>query len=205
MKNSMYSDETLKQYPYQLHAVLVHEGQAAAGHYWAYIYDSMNEKWLKFNDIAVTCTSWDDLVKESVGGYHNASAYCLMYVQQSNMEPYTEPPTDFPPQSYIEKLPEDLKEFVVQDNKKFAQEMLDWDEAQARKPVTPTGESRNKEGGDGDAKQERAVLKNPSSQTASTQTPIVIKSNLPVQHAEMLVEETRKQLSLVLKLDTTVS
>lgn len=37
--------------------------------------------------------------------------------------------------------------------------MLDWDEAQARKPVTPTGESRNKEGGDGDAKQERAVLK----------------------------------------------
>lgn len=201
MKNSMYSDETLKQYPYQLHAVLVHEGQAAAGHYWAYIYDSMNEKWLKFNDIAVTCTSWDDLVKESVGGYHNASAYCLMYVQQSNMEPYTEPPTDFPPQSYIEKLPEDLKEFVVQDNKKFAQEMLDWDEAQARKPVTPTGESRNKEGGDGDAKQERAVLKNPSSQTASTQTPIVIKSNLPVQHAEMLVEETRKQLSLVLKLE----
>lgn len=66
--------------------MLVHEGQAAAGHYWAYIYDSINEKWLKFNDIAVTCTSWDDLVKESVGGYHNASAYCLMYVQQLNME-----------------------------------------------------------------------------------------------------------------------
>ena len=23
---------------------------------------------------------WDELHKESVGGYHNASAYCLMYI-----------------------------------------------------------------------------------------------------------------------------
>lgn len=31
----MYCDPLLRQVPYRLHAVLVHEGQASAGHYWA--------------------------------------------------------------------------------------------------------------------------------------------------------------------------
>lgn len=72
------------QCPYYLHAVLVHEGQAASGHYWAYIYDK-NKQWLKYNDITVSDASWEELVKESVGGYHNASAYCLMYIDKSRL------------------------------------------------------------------------------------------------------------------------
>ena len=68
------------QVPYRLHAVLVHEGQAASGHYWAYVYSSSHSKWLKFNDIAVTESTWEELIQDSYGGYHNASAYCLMYV-----------------------------------------------------------------------------------------------------------------------------
>ena len=74
------------QCPYQLHAVFVHEGQAASGHYWAYIYDTRRQEWLKFNDITVSGASWEDLMKESVGGYHNASAYCLMYVDKSHYD-----------------------------------------------------------------------------------------------------------------------
>ena len=74
------------QFLYRLHAVLVHEGQAASGHYWAYVYDPAYKRWLKFNDITVTEASWDELVKESVGGYHNASAYCLMYVDASRKD-----------------------------------------------------------------------------------------------------------------------
>ena len=72
------------QYGYRLHAVLVHEGQAASGHYWAYTYSPQYNAWLKFNDIMVTEASWEELEKESVGGYHNASAYCLMYVRANN-------------------------------------------------------------------------------------------------------------------------
>ena len=68
------------QLQYQLHAVLVHEGQAASGHYWAYVYNKEHNKWLKYNDITVTDSSWEELEKESIGGYHNASAYCLMYI-----------------------------------------------------------------------------------------------------------------------------
>ena len=68
------------QFPYRLHAVLVHEGQAASGHYWAYLHSPRHCKWLKFNDITVTEASWEELEKEGVGGYHNTSAYCLVYV-----------------------------------------------------------------------------------------------------------------------------
>ncbi len=72
------------QYVYQLHAVFVHEGQAASGHYWAYVFSPQHNMWLKFNDITVTEASWEELKKEGVGGYHNASAYCLVYLDTSS-------------------------------------------------------------------------------------------------------------------------
>lgn len=68
------------QVPYHLHAVLVHEGQANAGHYWAFIYDQPRKSWLKYNDISVTESSWEELERDSFGGLRNASAYCLMYI-----------------------------------------------------------------------------------------------------------------------------
>ena len=70
----------MSKVPYRLHAVLVHEGQANAGHYWAYIYDPHQRCWMKYNDISVTKSSWEELVRDSFGGYRNASAYCLMYI-----------------------------------------------------------------------------------------------------------------------------
>uniref|UniRef100_A0A8C5X276 Ubiquitin carboxyl-terminal hydrolase n=1 Tax=Malurus cyaneus samueli TaxID=2593467 RepID=A0A8C5X276_9PASS len=76
----MYSDKTMVQVPYRLHAVLVHEGQANAGHYWAYIYDHHQNRWMKYNDISVTKSTWEELERDSFGGYRNASAYCLMYI-----------------------------------------------------------------------------------------------------------------------------
>uniref|UniRef100_A0A8C1JP85 Ubiquitin carboxyl-terminal hydrolase n=1 Tax=Cyprinus carpio TaxID=7962 RepID=A0A8C1JP85_CYPCA len=76
----MYSDKSMMQVPYRLHAVLVHEGQANAGHYWAYIFDPHQQRWMKYNDISVTKSSWEELVRDSFGGYRNASAYCLMYI-----------------------------------------------------------------------------------------------------------------------------
>lgn len=63
-----------------MHAVLVHEGQANAGHYWAYIYDHHQNRWMKYNDISVTKSTWEELERDSFGGYRNASAYCLMYI-----------------------------------------------------------------------------------------------------------------------------
>lgn len=74
------SAPSLLQVPYRLHAVLVHEGQASAGHYWAYIYDHANRRWMKYNDVSITESSWEELERDSFGGMTNASAYCLMYI-----------------------------------------------------------------------------------------------------------------------------
>lgn len=35
---------------------------------------------MKYNDISVTKSTWEELERDSFGGYRNASAYCLMYI-----------------------------------------------------------------------------------------------------------------------------
>ncbi|XP_073730562.1 ubiquitin carboxyl-terminal hydrolase 25 isoform X1 [Misgurnus anguillicaudatus] len=142
----MYSDKSMMQVPYRLHAVLVHEGQANAGHYWAYIYDPHHRRWMKYNDISVTKSSWEELVRDSFGGYRNASAYCLMYIDDKKpflievMSPAANAliSEDFDKETGqmlngLDKLPPDLKEYVEADNKLFEKEMEDWDALQARK------------------------------------------------------------------------
>lgn len=131
----MYSDKSMMQVPYRLHAVLVHEGQANAGHYWAYIFDPHQQRWMKYNDISVTKSSWEELVRDSFGGYRNASAYCLMYIDDKKPFLIEE---EFDKEtgqmlSGLDKLPPDLKEYVEADNKLFEREMKEWDTLQARK------------------------------------------------------------------------
>ncbi|XP_076017343.1 ubiquitin carboxyl-terminal hydrolase 25 isoform X2 [Genypterus blacodes] len=131
----MYSDKTMMQVPYRLHAVLVHEGQANAGHYWAYIYDPHQRCWMKYNDISVTKSSWEELVRDSFGGYRNASAYCLMYINDKKPFLIEE---EFDKEtgqilSGLDKLPPDLKHYVKEDNELFNKEMEEWDALQARK------------------------------------------------------------------------
>ncbi|XP_076875342.1 ubiquitin carboxyl-terminal hydrolase 25 isoform X2 [Brachyhypopomus gauderio] len=131
----MYSDKSMMQVPYRLHAVLVHEGQASAGHYWAYIYDPHHCCWMKYNDVSVTKSSWEELVRDSFGGYRNASAYCLMYINDKTpflMEEEFDKETG-QVLSGLDKLPSDLKEFVRGDNEMFQRELEEWDTMQACK------------------------------------------------------------------------
>uniref|UniRef100_A0A673L1J3 Ubiquitin carboxyl-terminal hydrolase n=1 Tax=Sinocyclocheilus rhinocerous TaxID=307959 RepID=A0A673L1J3_9TELE len=127
----MYSDKSMMQVPYRLHAVLVHEGQANAGHYWAYIFDPHQQQWMKYNDISVTKSSWEELVRDSFGGYRNASAYCLMYIDDK--KPFLIEGNLICKCNGLDKLPPDLKEYVEADNKLFVREMEEWDALQARK------------------------------------------------------------------------
>uniref|UniRef100_A0A8C5ED48 Ubiquitin carboxyl-terminal hydrolase n=1 Tax=Gouania willdenowi TaxID=441366 RepID=A0A8C5ED48_GOUWI len=131
----MYADKSMMQVPYRLHAVLVHEGQANAGHYWAYIYDPHQRCWMKYNDISVTKSSWEELVRDSFGGYRNASAYCLMYINDKKPFLIEE---EFDKEtgqilSGMDKLPPDLKQYVKEDNEMFDKEIEEWDVLQARK------------------------------------------------------------------------
>ncbi|NXW86424.1 UBP25 hydrolase, partial [Alopecoenas beccarii] len=131
----MYSDKTMVQVPYRLHAVLVHEGQANAGHYWAYIYDHHQKRWMKYNDISVTKSTWEELERDSFGGYRNASAYCLMYINDKEQYLIQEEFNKETGQILVgmDTLPSDLRDYVKEDNKRFEKELEEWDAELAQK------------------------------------------------------------------------
>ncbi|XP_035871541.1 ubiquitin carboxyl-terminal hydrolase 28-like isoform X2 [Phyllostomus discolor] len=131
----MYCDPLLSQVPYRLHAVLVHEGQADAGHYWVYIYNQSRQVWLKYNDIFVTESCWEELQSDSYGGSRNASAYCLMYVEDRapHSDAEAAPSESEERLGELEALSDELKHYIQEDNWRFEQEIEEWEEEQARR------------------------------------------------------------------------
>ncbi|XP_052553193.1 ubiquitin carboxyl-terminal hydrolase 28 isoform X7 [Tympanuchus pallidicinctus] len=143
--DEMYSDPHLQQVPYHLHAVLVHEGQANAGHYWAFIYDQPRKSWLKYNDISVTESSWEELERDSFGGLRNASAYCLMYISDKAShvvagEGDGSEVGQF--QKEVEALPPELRRYIQEDNWRLEQEAEEWEEEQSCKIPSTASESQ---------------------------------------------------------------
>ncbi|XP_047372826.1 ubiquitin carboxyl-terminal hydrolase 28 isoform X9 [Sciurus carolinensis] len=131
----MYCDPLLRQVPYRLHAVLVHEGQANAGHYWAYIYNQPRQIWLKYNDISVTESSWEELERDSYGGLRNVSAYCLIYINDKLPHFNAEAAPNEADQMLeeVEALSVELKHYIQEDNWRFEQEVEEWEEEQSCK------------------------------------------------------------------------
>uniref|UniRef100_A0A8C9SDM8 ubiquitinyl hydrolase 1 n=1 Tax=Scleropages formosus TaxID=113540 RepID=A0A8C9SDM8_SCLFO len=183
----MYSDKSMMQVPYRLHAVLVHEGQANAGHYWAYIHDPHHRCWMKYNDVSVTKSSWEELVRDSFGGYRNASAYCLMYINGKKPFLIEE---EFDKEtgqalSGLDKLPADLKEYVMEDNQLFDKELEEWDAMQARKarqetPATVTPHTGTEAGS----------LESPAPQ----QEPEYMEQPSPTDECRHLQEDTQRAI-----------
>ncbi|KFV74812.1 Ubiquitin carboxyl-terminal hydrolase 28, partial [Dryobates pubescens] len=128
----MYCDPLLQQVPYHLHAVLVHQGQANAGHYWAFIYNQPRRSWLKYNDISVTDSSWEELERDSFGGLKNASAYCLMYISDA-VARLAADEAEGQLQREVEALPPELWHYIQEDNWRLEQETEEWEEEQSCK------------------------------------------------------------------------
>ncbi|XP_054853356.1 ubiquitin carboxyl-terminal hydrolase 28 isoform X7 [Eublepharis macularius] len=129
----MYADPSLHQVPYHLHAVLVHEGQANAGHYWAYIYNQPRKSWLKYNDISVTEASWEEVERDSFGGLKNASAYCLMYISEALFHLAADEDSSEHFQQEVEALSMDLQHYVQESNWRLEREVAEWEEEQSCK------------------------------------------------------------------------
>ncbi|NXO37407.1 UBP28 hydrolase, partial [Locustella ochotensis] len=183
----MYCDPLLQQVPYRLHAVLVHEGQANAGHYWAFIYDQPRKRWLKYNDILVTESSWEELERESFGGLRNASAYCLMYISDQVSRAGAdedEGPEARQLQKEVETLSPELRHYIQEDNWRLEQEAEDWDEEQSCKipqmEPSPTSE-----------------LQDLSSESGPEQSSVCEQSvrSLSSEHARIAKEQTAKAIA----------
>ncbi|XP_034970518.1 ubiquitin carboxyl-terminal hydrolase 25 isoform X2 [Zootoca vivipara] len=175
----MYTDKSMVQVPYRLHAVLVHEGQANAGHYWAYIYDTYQRRWMKYNDISVTKSTWEELERDSFGGYRNASAYCLMYI--NDKEPFLIQ-EEFNKETGLmvvgmDMLPPDLRDYVKEDNKRFEKELEDWDA--------------------------QIAVKAQQDKTLTSPTPgVPMPSTIPGEEPEYLEQPSRTDVSKQLKEDS---
>ncbi|KAK7125559.1 hypothetical protein R3I93_021050 [Phoxinus phoxinus] len=193
----MYSDKSMMQVPYRLHAVLVHEGQANAGHYWAYIYDPHHRQWMKYNDISVTKSSWEELVRDSFGGYRNASAYCLMYIDDKKPFLIEE---EFDKEtgqmlSGLDKLPPDLKEYVEGDNKLFEREMEEWDALQARKLQQEKLALAAAAAAASVAAQPMSTEPCPPDNTAPQHDPEYMEQQSPTGDSKHLQEDTQRAIS----------
>ncbi|XP_053312845.1 ubiquitin carboxyl-terminal hydrolase 25 isoform X4 [Spea bombifrons] len=177
----MYSDKLMTQVPYRLHAVLVHEGQANAGHYWAYIFDHHEKRWMKYNDISVTKSSWEELERDSFGGYRNASAYCLMYINDGEKHLIQEEYDKETGQvlTGMDTLPHDLREYVKDDNRHFEKELEEWDKEQLRK-----------------AEQEKMLISQKTLKPAPSAAPAALKE------PEYMEQPTRPELSSEIKEET---
>ena len=46
---------------------MIHEGAADSGHYYAYIFNPIKNKWYKFNDIHVSEVNEDKVFKDAYG------------------------------------------------------------------------------------------------------------------------------------------
>ncbi|XP_054717364.1 ubiquitin carboxyl-terminal hydrolase 25-like [Uloborus diversus] len=133
----IYNNPFLQQKPYRLHAVLVHEGQAASGHYWAYVFSPRKKLWLKFNDVTVSEAKWSELQKDSLGGHNYASAYCLLYVDEKRPELFDEGDFELGPEQMF-ALPEDLRLYIEDDTEAFQLEIEHWDYEQSQKKDSST-------------------------------------------------------------------
>lgn len=76
----------LRKIKYSLVSILVHDGYAGSGHYYAFINDIKQGKWRRFNDITVTEEKEETVFKESIGGHNQMSAYCLIYMQDTGAD-----------------------------------------------------------------------------------------------------------------------
>ncbi|XP_027737186.1 ubiquitin carboxyl-terminal hydrolase 28 isoform X4 [Empidonax traillii] len=183
----MYLDPLLRQVPYRLHAVLVHEGQANAGHYWAFIYNQPRKRWLKYNDILVTDSSWEELERESFGGLRNASAYCLMYISDQVScagADEDEGPEAVQIQKEVEALTPELRHYIQEDNWRLEQEAEEWEEEQSCKipqmEPSPASESQDL-----------------SSESGPDQSSVCEQSvhSLSSEHARIAKEQTAKAIA----------
>ena len=71
-----------QEWPYYLHAIMIHDGVAEMGHFFTYVYDRVKKVWWKFNDCFVTQQKEEDVMLHALGGHGYMSACGLVYISK---------------------------------------------------------------------------------------------------------------------------
>ena len=75
----------MKNDPYYLHAICIHDGNAYGGHYYSFIKDHFNKKWRQFNDIRITDIEEEEVFKQANGGSGQKTAYWVVYINEETL------------------------------------------------------------------------------------------------------------------------
>lgn len=121
---SIFDKENLKKFEYLLHAILMHQGRAEAGHYFAYIFDIEEKVWRSYSDTYIKKVTSEEVFKNAIGN-EDISAYCLIYIYK----PYIENSGVFSGsienllENYAKIIPDSIKNKVLESNDQFLYEI----------------------------------------------------------------------------------
>ncbi len=88
------NEDTLKgENVYDLYAILIHQGGAFGGHYFAYIKSFEDGQWYNFNDSNVSQISQSEITNTFGGSNGTNTAYMLMYTKTCELAPLDVPAT----------------------------------------------------------------------------------------------------------------
>ena len=138
----------LTRHKYRLLAVLVHDGMAGSGHYWAYIKSDgdggpgghgetgsgsagSGGGGRKYSDINVTQVDEEEVWSVSQGGTAHASAYCLIYTKTDKDVALERALPSF----NSPDIAQHLRKEVEEDNRKLEEEIKTWDRKQRVKEL----------------------------------------------------------------------
>lgn len=81
-QESLTKNEGLSRlHPYRLHAVIVHQGESNQGHYWIFVWNSVEQCWYHIDDTFTQQVAWEDVSEVAFGGLDSdSSAQCLVYL-----------------------------------------------------------------------------------------------------------------------------
>ena len=76
----------LKNMPYHLHGICIHDGTAESGHYFSYIKDHTQNVWRQYNDHRVNIVDEEQVLQEAMGGGLTKSAYWVVYISEEELQ-----------------------------------------------------------------------------------------------------------------------
>ncbi|KAI9491534.1 hypothetical protein BDB00DRAFT_874264 [Zychaea mexicana] len=114
---------------YILHGVLVHSGDLTAGHYFAFVKPTKEDRWLRFDDDRVIPVAKKEVLEANYGGeflggnYHGfkrfTNAYMLVYIRQSMQDEILADVSEHDiPRHLVTKLEEERKKKHDEDKEK---------------------------------------------------------------------------------------
>ncbi|VDD86757.1 unnamed protein product [Enterobius vermicularis] len=140
---TIFDVNSMKEECYRLHSVIIHEGEANVGHYWAYIADysslgedSMASRWRKYNDKSVEPATYEQMEEDAYGSKRTCSAYCIVYTRCKSETALFGSEVSDPflsvgsTDQLVQLLPSELGHKVSEDNDKLNEELRVWDTQQ---------------------------------------------------------------------------